>query len=259
MSMQRPARLRSALGAAVFALGANAAGATELSDPRELTPLGERLIFAAYHPAVSQALFGVAAAGGAPEQLGQLHAGFRGAFPNGLVRLGDTVYLTLNDGRTGTELWATDGTAATTRQVADILPGAAGSNPAGLIAFDGQLYFSASTGTGPRLFSSRGTAGSTAPVASASALSNPRQFTVVGTRLFFTATDPAHGDELWAIDRSGAAPRLVRDIRRGPEDAGIGQLTVAGAALYFVASDGVHGAEVWRTDGTTAEIGRAHV
>jgi hypothetical protein len=31
----------------------------DLADPRQLTPLGERLLFVAYHPSISQALFSV--------------------------------------------------------------------------------------------------------------------------------------------------------------------------------------------------------
>ncbi len=172
------------------------------------------------------ALFSVSKTTGAVERLDAVSPGFRGAFPSGLVRFNDSVYFAMNDGLSGRELWASDGTAAGTRQVLDIAPGAEDSIPAGLTVFDGQLYFSAQRGTAaPRLWSTRGDRASTQPVAGAAALGNPRQFTVAGGRLYFSATDPEHGEELWTIDRAGAAPRLVRDIRPGPEDSGVAQLT----------------------------------
>ena len=213
--------------------------AADLADPRQLTPLGERLLFVAYHPSISQALFSVSSKTGAIEQLSAVSPGYRGAFPSGLVRFNDSVYFAMNDGRSGLELWASDGTAAGTRQVLDIEPGAEDSTPAGMTVFDGQLYFSTRRGTAaPRLWSTRGDRASTQPVAGAAALGNPRQFTVAGARLYFTATDQEHGQELWAIDRAGAAPRLVRDIRPGPEDSGVSQLTAVGNTLFFVAHDG---------------------
>jgi ELWxxDGT repeat protein len=101
----------------------------DLADPRELTPLGDRLLFVAYHPSISQALFSVSKTTGAVERLGAVSPGFRGAFPSGLVRFNDSVYFAMNDGLSGFELWATDGTAAGTRQVLDIEPGADDSTP----------------------------------------------------------------------------------------------------------------------------------
>ena len=104
--------------------------AADLADPRQLTPLGERLLFVAYHPSISQALFSVSSKTGAIEQLSAVSPGFRGAFPSGLVRFNDAVYFAMNDGVSGFELWVSDGTAAGTRQVMDIEPGA--GNEAGL-------------------------------------------------------------------------------------------------------------------------------
>ena len=55
----------------------------DLADPRELTPLGDRLLFVAYHPSISVALFGVSKTTGAVERLDAVSPGFRGAFPSG--------------------------------------------------------------------------------------------------------------------------------------------------------------------------------
>ena len=41
----------------------------------------------------------------------------------------------------------------------------------------------------------------------------------------------------------GAATKLVRDIRPGPDPSYPWGLTVVGGLLYFVADDGVHGSQ----------------
>ena len=60
------------------------------------------------------------------------------------------------------ELWTTDGTSAGTKMVKDIDPGADGSAPEELHAFNGDIYFSADDGShGRELWKSDGTAGGT--------------------------------------------------------------------------------------------------
>ena len=58
----------------------------------------------------------------------------------------------------GRELWSTDGTAAGTHLVKDILPGAGGSYPLGLTVLNGAVYFHASGPEGDELWRTNGTA-----------------------------------------------------------------------------------------------------
>lgn len=51
------------------------------------------------------------------------------------------------DAASGMEIWKTDGTVAGTSLVSDLNPGAAGSNPSGLINLNNAVYFSANDGT----------------------------------------------------------------------------------------------------------------
>jgi ELWxxDGT repeat protein len=51
------------------------------------------------------------------------------------------VYFGAQDDAHGFELFSTDGTAAGTQLVKDILPGTTGSSPYGSIVFKGLLYF----------------------------------------------------------------------------------------------------------------------
>src|SRR3954452_17462882 len=65
------------------------------------------------------------------------------AHPDYVATLGQTRYFTADDGVHGTELFATDGTAAGTRLVKDINPGRDSSSLLYLTTLDGVMYFSA--------------------------------------------------------------------------------------------------------------------
>ncbi|GAA3524640.1 ELWxxDGT repeat protein [Nocardioides daeguensis] len=132
-----------------------------------------------------------------------------------------TFYFSATDGDHGRELWKSNGTAGGTQLVKDVHPGPGsgtstyGYSDAGAMV-GSTLYFS---GYGPdqgeELWSSDGTAAGTALVndlytgtssytynghtetyANSSA---PGGFAAVGTALFFSAADAAHGRELWVL------------------------------------------------------------
>jgi len=89
---------------------------------------------------------------------------------------GETVFFTANDGVSGDEVWATDGTADDTRLVRDIRPGQAGAC------------------SQPRLwFENVWMAG-------------------VGDQVFFPADDGETGAELWMSDGTAEGTRLVADV-----------------------------------------------
>ena len=65
----------------------------------------------------------------------------------GLVAIDGTLYLAAaGSDSTGTELWKSDGTAAGTTLVKDLLPGPESSSPAGFTKSGDKLFFSASDG-----------------------------------------------------------------------------------------------------------------
>jgi len=108
----------------------------------------------------------------------------------------------------GQELWFTDGTAAGTRMVKDILPGSGNSQPRGLTEVSGRLYFTADDGVhGAELWTSDGTAAGTHMVQDinpGAASSTPAGMTAAGGLLFFSADDGLTGRELWALPLGGA-------------------------------------------------------
>jgi ELWxxDGT repeat protein len=149
--------------------------------------------------------------------------------PHYLTNVAGTVFF-IAQGTTpnnGWELWKSDGTAAGTVEVKDIVPGS-GS------AF-ADSNFSTQSGSQPML-------------------------TAVGSTLYFVATGTTStmvGRELWKSDGTAAGTVMVKDIRPGvfgAFDAPNNGLPMAnvGGTLYFGANDGVNGAELWKSDGTAA-------
>ncbi len=91
-------------------------------------------------------------------------------------------------------------------------------------------------------------AASVAPVAAA-ANSSPTEMTRFGTRVFFAATSPSDGRELWVTDGTAAGTHELKDINPTGSSSP-SSLVVAGNRLFFNATDGsVSG--LWVTDGTS--------
>jgi ELWxxDGT repeat protein len=84
------------------------------------------------------------------------------------------------------------------------------------------------------------------------ASSSPAGLTNADDRLFFKASDAAHGDELWKSDGTAAGTFLVKDIKPGPNGSSPSGLLNVNGVIYFKANDGVHGDELWITDGSEA-------
>ena len=135
--------------------------------------------------------------------------------------------------------------------------------------FNGDLYFQArdaSSGTGDyELFKSGGTLATTSKFFDAwnetyvssgttyNQSSYPNLFTVVGGKLYFTATNSAAsggtGNELYVYDGT-STPRVV-DIWPGASSSSPSLLTNHQGALWFRASSGANGNDLMSYDGTT--------
>jgi ELWxxDGT repeat protein len=72
----------------------------------------------------------------------------------------------------------------------------------------------------------------------------------LGGILYFAASDPAHGRELWRSDGTAAGTWRVSDINPGPGDSNPQNFFAHGGRVWFSADDGVRGIEIWSTDGT---------
>jgi ELWxxDGT repeat protein len=144
--------------------------------------------------------------------------------PQHLTQFGQNVLFKGTDLTAGQELWFSDGTTAGTYLLNDIYPGTSSSVPV--------------------------PAETSLPVT---------PFTVFEGSIYFIATEPIHGYELWCTNGTAAGTRMAADIYTESKDAILQSWTnfltpqdgVAYAGkTYFNADDGVHGLELWRTDGT---------
>ena len=124
------------------------------------------------------------------------------------------------------------------------------ATPSTLAAFNGTLYFEATSDTAHGLWKSNGTEAGTELVYPG--LFNLRELTHVNGTLFFSAGDGTNGWELWKSDGTAAGTMLVKDIASGPTNSLPEALTNVNGTLYFIADDGVAGKELWKSDGTEA-------
>lgn len=157
----------------------------------------------------------------------------------------------------GLELWRTDGTAAGTHQVADLMPGPIGSFPEDFCAVNGLLYFTATTpATGRELWVSDGTAAGTSMLGdlySGSLSSDPAELFGWNGHLYFSARGDLTGKELWKSDGTQAGTHIVKDINPNTSSSNPFHFRALpdGSGIFFVATD-QSGKEPWRSDGTTA-------
>ena len=177
--------------------------------------------------------------------------------PEEVTEVNGEVFFVADDGRTGSELWKTDGTEAGTVQVSDIFPGFEGSQPSQLTALGNELFFVALDEDNEfDLWKSDGTESGTVLVfdANANGVYYPTELTASGSRIFFTAYESASGYELWSTDGTNAGTALVRDIN--PDQNIIDrpqELTDVNGTLFFTSyDDGYYNRELWKSDGTAA-------
>jgi ELWxxDGT repeat protein len=170
----------------------------------------------------------------------------------------DRVYLPLDDGQRGVELWATDGTAAGTQLAVDLNPGAGSSNPRPLLVWRDELYFSAST-TGSfvfNLFATNGQPGGTRQVTFFGPFTGIDQVSAPVEhqgRLYFLASTPATGLELWSTDGTPTGLLQVTELAPGSQ-SGVPSFAAAsfGPWLYFAGRTANSQVELFRTNGTPA-------
>jgi ELWxxDGT repeat protein len=184
-----------------------------------------------------------------------IHPGIDSGLPffgTDLVSVNGVVYFRANDGVNGPELWKSDGTAAGTVVVKDIVPGAIGSSPTVLAAAGGTLMFSATTpDIGTELWKTDGTAAGTVLVKDIapgfdSGMSYPDvppggiypYPVVMNGVMYFTTRSGSLNFPLWRTDGTSAGTWQL--------SPNANNLLVLGNSLYFSS------AGLWKSDGTVA-------
>jgi len=162
---------------------------------------------------------------------------------------GSCAWLAASDGISGMEPWRYCLSDDRVVQLADLVPGAASSDPQGFDAAGGLMFFNTAVG----LFISDARSDTVKPFAPAAApnlhLDYPG-FTQYRGLYYFAATSAAHGSELWRTDGTVTGTELVLDSMPGPASGGPWGLAVMNDKLYFAAETPEHGRELRVSDGT---------
>jgi ELWxxDGT repeat protein len=169
-----------------------------------------------------------------------------------IIPLGSFALFAADDGVHGEELWRTDGTAAGTAMVRDIIVGSYPSSPRDLTRVGESVFFSAeAVGSGREIWVSNGTPGGTrrvADVVPGAGSSVPQELAAIRDELWFSAWTLDFGREPWRARRAGGAWAVERlaDVAPGPLSSSPLIFRNAGADVFTVANDNVHGFELWK-------------
>jgi ELWxxDGT repeat protein len=182
-----------------------------------------------------------------------LNDGTLSSAPFGLKSVGDRVFFFANSCElNAVSLWLTDGSAAGTARLAQVLPGA---NL--LVSAEDRVFF-AGTGLdlGWELWVSNGTPEGTRVVRDivpGAGGSEPSSLAWGGGNLYFVADDQVNGFQIWRSDGTSegtqALEGLIPEQHLGPRPAG---LTILGNKLLFFLDDGQDGQHLYVSDGTRA-------
>jgi ELWxxDGT repeat protein len=195
-----------------------------------------------------------------------------GSHPGPGVAVGGVLLFAADDGRSGRELWASDGTAAGTRLVADINPlhspdppepdcdyraeTPLGSDPRELVSLPGGAIFTADDGVhGREIWRTNGTPAGTRLIANlvpGADSAAPHDLVAWRNRVYFFAALPGGGEGLWRTDGTARGTVLVHALMLAGLPSWGTRLTVAGDRLFFAVYNESTGTELWTSRGDAA-------
>lgn len=166
------------------------------------------------------------------------------------------MFLEVDDGKHGSELWKTDGTTKGTTMVKELLKGPAGFSLDSAIVIGDKLWFA-----GPRkgwvaLWNSDGTAKGTKAVKHFSQwkpYSYIGEIGSAGGSCYLSATDGTHGLELWRSDGTSKGTVMVKDIlaREGDGIPSGEEASMLGSTYFFNGSTKLGDFSLWSSDGSS--------
>jgi ELWxxDGT repeat protein len=217
------------------------------SIPDPIVAAGENLFMIA-DDGISDRQLWVSRADAAPVRLTQFDAHQGEYIADKMMAHQGNVYFVASTVDHGAELWVTDGTEQGTRMLDETLAGR-GSVLHGVLfelwAVQDQIYLESHHKTWV-------SDGAAVTLLADSNFQLPRNHVVSGDHVFFTATDDAHGRELWVGDPAGGQSQLVVDLVPGSDDSFIRNLTPFAGGVLFIheSSQSSSQQQVWFSDGT---------
>jgi len=197
-------------------------------------------------------------------QLMDIYTGSNPSDPALFCAVGDSmVYFVARSAAEGKELYVTKGSIAETKLLKATNPGTAGGSPKNFTAYDGRVFFRADDGVnGTELWITDGTSAGTqlfmdiepGTGSSGNGYTDPHDedMYVFDGKMYFSATQTPHGDELWVSDGTVTGTSMVKDIHPGSTGSTVVYFQSYHDNLYFRASDGTFDIQLWRTDGTNS-------
>lgn len=215
--------------------------------------IGDTFYFGAYNPSYDDAVKlltsdGTPAGTRVVRELPVPYNQFNPA-PSKFVILGGIRIFPFIDPNAGSELWRTDGTAAGTYLVRDILsgifPGVSQTAGIAKLGSDRALFSGNDGQRGEEVWVTDGTASGTklfADLAAGQASSLPYDFTTIGSDMVVFRAN----DGLYAVTTASPTPKQIA------KGIAVRSITDAGGRIYFEGQTDATGWELWTSDGTSA-------
>jgi ELWxxDGT repeat protein len=259
-AVYEPLEFRALLSTAPTVTQLSSIGALSAQQPAQFATLGNETLFTTNDPTRGQVLWQTDGTAAGTTEIAALDpsggnssnwANYSASYPDDSLVVGNEYYFTGLDQAHGRELWKSDGTAAGTQLVDDIVPGSGDSDPQGFVQMNGILFF----GANGELWRSDGTAAGTTAIFDESPFGSATdQIAVLGNKLIFTAYDNGQSTgQIWMSDGTAAGTTRVTNLAAlGSADTDPTDFTTFDNAVYFVAQNGTTGTQLWKTDGTAA-------
>lgn len=228
-------------------------------NPREMTPLGDQLLFSGKVSLSGQngALFATCGETNCTQRIA-------GSSPNGerVIRsqnyyaVGGLAFFIagIENSAAYPTLWSTDGTVqGTWRLTIDVAPVSGFAYISSFRSAMNNLFFETSKLNSHWLWKSDGSQAGTVALLDVQpdlSHSSPTALCDVNGTLYFSADNGLSGYELWTTDGSPGGATMVKDIWPGLFGSRIEWQAALGSLSVFAADDGVAGLELWRSDGT---------
>lgn len=154
-------------------------------------------------------------------------------------------------------LWKSDGTLAGTVLVYAANGASAGVLGSNYAVLNNKMYYSGYDGVnGGELWVTDGTSAGTHIVINLRTdgggvlnSGSPMALTVYNSKIYFSAADDTHGQELFMTDGTAAGTALVKDMLAGPSGSVPYEITIHNGLLYILNN---YNREMWKSNGTTA-------